>query len=154
MNLSEEFWNDVKDIAKENALEDMIAETIKIQNDIHALVESKRFALDDQIVGGGTSGIYMFHHIPTGTIMYIGRSGSSVSSRIRSHINQFNNDGVSKDLTKDSQCAKKMFEFDSDPTNWEVSYVPTISDAMSRKVEEELIFQINPEFNNISMAGV
>ena len=123
MNLSEEFWHDVKEVAKENAIEDMIAETIKIQNDTHALVESKRFALDDQIVGGSTIGIYLFYYIPTGTIMYIGRSGNSVSSRIRSHINQFNNDGVSKDLTKDSQCAKKMFDFDSDPTNWEVSYV-------------------------------
>ena len=110
--------------------------------------------LRNKKTGESITGVYQIIHKRSKIIYYVGK-GNIADRRIK-HRMIFNNNGKPLNVNRcvtDSQVARKMYDKDSDLSNWDFYYtrIPE-SDVMSA-FEEVLIKKIEPEFNTISMAG-
>ena len=68
----------------------------------------------------------------------------------------FNNNGKPLNVNRcvtDSQVARKMYDKDSDLSNWDFWYTRIPESDVMTIFEEVLIKKIEPEFNTLSMAG-
>ena len=100
------------------------------------------------------TGVYQIVYRPTKVIYYIGKG--VISGRKNKHQLIFNNKGrpwnVGSCIT-DSQVARKMYNKDSDLSNWDFWYTRIPESDIMTTFEEVLIKRIEPEFNSLSMAG-
>jgi len=108
--------------------------------------------------GNGISkavGVYRIIYKPTMTVMSIG-CGNVGNRRIR-HKNVFNNKGMpiihSGGGSSDSQTALKMYLYDPDLNSWLFSWVNVGDKGLAEDFETKLIYDTEPVFNNLSMAG-
>ena len=99
-------------------------------------------------------GVYKISHADL-DIAYIGQG--NVSSRRYRHLGVFKNNG--KDMVSinghvsPSQAGKKMYAYDSNLENWFFSYCIIGSKVVAVEYEKLLAEDIEPAFNNLSMAG-
>lgn len=109
--------------------------------------------IDSTHPGMNKPGLYAIIHLPTDKVAYYGIS-KTMNSRVKTHVKGFKNtDGVI-DSTKDSQAARKMYEYDPDLANWGVRFFPTESLSIARGMEECYGLEQPSLFNNRSMLGV
>ena len=100
------------------------------------------------------TGVYQIVYRPTKVIYYIGKG--VITGRKNRHQLVFRNDGNPINRNRcvtDSQVARKMYEKDSDLSNWDFWYTRIPESDVMTIFEEVLIKKIEPEFNTLSMAG-
>ena len=110
--------------------------------------------LRNKKTGESITGVYQIVYKPTKDIYYVGKG--NLSSRRYRHLSIFKNKGKGinrESSSEDSPVARQMYAKDSDLSNWDFYYtrIPE-SDVMSA-FEEALIKKMEPEFNNLTMAG-
>jgi hypothetical protein len=104
--------------------------------------------------GVKATGVYQVVYKPSKIIYYVGKG--NLSDRRSKHKLVFNNAGNqwwANGCKTDSTVARKMFQKDSDLSNWEFWYTRIPEADVMSVFEEALIYKIEPEFNDVSMAG-
>ena len=100
------------------------------------------------------TGVYQIVYRPTKVIYYVGKG--VISGRKNKHQMIFNNKGKPLNWNRtvtDSQVARKMYDKDSDLSNWDFWFTRIPESDIMTTFEEVLINRIEPEFNKLSMAG-
>ena len=103
----------------------------------------------------GGLGVYRMIYGPTKEVMSIGQG--LVGQRKSRHLGVFRNGGVDmispNGHVSPSQTGKKMFAFDSNIDNWHFSYCLVPNKSICAEYELQLQTEMEPQFNELSMAG-
>ena len=115
---------------------------------------SEAVPIEKAKVKGGL-GVYRMIYGPTKEVMSIGQG--HVGQRKSRHLGVFRNGGVDmispNVLVSPSQTGKKMFAFDSNIDNWHFSYCLVPNKSICAEYELQLQTEMEPQFNELSMAG-
>ena len=100
-------------------------------------------------------GVYRIYYKPTMTIMDVGNG--NIGNRHQRHRTVFQNNGVAlmhkKGGSSGSAVATKMYNLDSDFSNWMFDWCHIGNKELSNRYEIMLIEKYRPEFNMDFMAG-
>ena len=123
----------------------------------HDFEWSKPFAFSGKRDGvPGKHGVYRINYIPEDSITkYIGQT-SNVGARRNNHRSIYENKGqpiLYVNSSKDSDVARKMYDYDPDIDNWEFQYSFIPNKILCQKFEYLCISDEEPEFNNKKNAG-
>jgi hypothetical protein len=104
----------------------------------------------DFSISSKIKGVYFIWH-SSGKCAYIGQG--NIMSRIAQHRHFFCPDRRKIDKTKDYTLPTKLFEHDSNASNWTVQYVALPSKSMAQEYEKQAQDHIPSLFNAFHMAG-
>ena len=99
-------------------------------------------------------GVYKYTNKITGECVYVGRSDNlnERTTKGKAVFKSINETGAPPSQTI-YPGVEKMFDEDSIPENWIVSYMETFSTTIAKEEEDRIIHEESPRFNDKKMAG-